>query len=147
MKAFFDLKLIIPTVMVIVIGVALGSFISSRWLFVPDNIKRGDFRNYFADEQTEVIMLGTLWCPICAKTRKFLTEKNIKYLEYDIEASEEGKALAITLGQTDIVPIIILRDRIIRGFNPDDLQKLLHVASMNPHSSNAVQIVSQHNYP
>lgn len=58
-------------------------------------------------QRHNVILYTTSWCPHCDKTRKFLEEKGISYMEYDVEENDEkwreglGKS-----GGKDIVPII-----------------------------------------
>lgn len=144
MKVFFAFKLMILTLLVIGGGLVLGSLISSQWLnAAPDNVQLGNYQEYFPNEQTELILLGTSWCPVCAKAREFLAEQNIAYLEYDVDQSEEGKALAKALAQIDVVPVIILRDRLLRGFNPRDLTELLRSASNQALLPEVVQAVSQ----
>lgn len=134
----------ILTLLVIGGGLVLGSLISSQWLnAAPDNVQLGNYQEYFPNEQTELILLGTSWCPVCAKAREFLEEQNIAYLEYDVDQSEEGKALAKALAQIDVVPVIILRDRLLRGFNPRDLTELLRSASNQVFLPEVVQAVSQ----
>jgi len=126
MQVMINLKLLITTLLVISIGVALGAFASSRWLTLPsDNIRAGDYREHFSDEKTQLIMLGTSWCPVCAKARAFMIEESIEFLEYDIEESEEGRALISALDQHGAVPVIILRDQVVRGFNPDALKAMI----------------------
>lgn len=144
MKALYDSKFIILALLVVISGIALGSAIP-RWLSTPpDNIRLGNFEEHFPNERIDVILLGTAWCPICAKTREFFADENIDYLEYDVDESEEGKALAIELGQTDIVPVILLRDRLLRGFNPDDLRKLLNSENFRNDVANAAHANIHH---
>lgn len=127
MKALHKLKLIFPFILMTIIGITVGSLISLYWSNAPQkNIKPGDYSHYFPDEQTELIMLGTTWCPICAKARAFLQAEDVNYLEYDVDESVAGKTLVEELGETGIVPIILLRDRLLRGFNPEDLKKWLN---------------------
>lgn len=72
----------------------------------------------------KVVLYATEWCGYCAKTRAFLKEKNIDYVEYDIEKSAEGKAQYQSLNGRG-VPLVIVKGKLIRGYNPSLMQSLL----------------------
>lgn len=71
--------------------------------------------------QDKVVLYATEWCGYCAKTRAFLKEKNIDYVEYDIEKSAEGKAQYQLLNGRG-VPLVIVKGKLIRGYNPSVIQ-------------------------
>ncbi|MCB1788018.1 MAG: glutaredoxin family protein [Gammaproteobacteria bacterium] len=67
--------------------------------------------------QADVIMYGAQWCGYCAKARALFREKRIAYFEYDIERSAEGRRQYEALRGSG-VPLIVVRDQVIRGYNP-----------------------------
>lgn len=72
----------------------------------------------------EVILYATSWCGYCAQTRKFLSENDIKYVEYDIEKSYEGKSQYDALGVSG-VPILLVNNILVKGYNPREIMRLL----------------------
>jgi mycoredoxin len=74
--------------------------------------------------QDKVVLYATAWCGYCAKTRAFFKENNIDYIEYDIEKSTEGRAQYQSLNGRG-VPLVIVKGKLIRGYNPGLMQSLL----------------------
>lgn len=73
----------------------------------------------------EVIMLGTWWCRYCYQARRYFTDNNISYCEYDIEHSAEGEKLFNDVnGQ--VVPVLLIEQYIISGFDETRLEHLLN---------------------
>ncbi len=73
----------------------------------------------------EVIMLGTWWCPYCYQARRYLTDNNISYCEYDIERSEKGEKLFNDVnGQ--VIPVLLIDKYMMNGFDEARLENLLH---------------------
>lgn len=73
----------------------------------------------------EVIMLGTWWCPYCYQARRYLTDNNISYCEYDIERSAEGEKLFNDVnGQ--VIPVLLIDKYMMSGFDEARLKNLLH---------------------
>ena len=72
----------------------------------------------------EVIMLGTWWCPYCYQARRYLTDNNISYCEYDIERSAEGERLFNEVnGQ--VIPVLLIDKYTMNGFDEARLENLL----------------------
>ena len=74
--------------------------------------------------KNKVVLYATDWCGYCAKTRAFLKQNNIDYVEYDIEKSAEGRVQYQSLNGRGI-PLVIVKGKLIRGYNPDLLKELL----------------------
>ncbi len=66
--------------------------------------------------QSEVVLYATSWCGYCQKTRELLAEQGVRYVEYDIEKSEEGRRQHRALNGHG-VPVLNIRGTIIRGYN------------------------------
>ena len=80
--------------------------------------------DYAAAHGGKPILYATDWCGYCKKTRTFLKENNIDYVEYDIEKSEEGAEQHKRLGGRG-VPVLLINGEVIRGFNPDGILKAM----------------------
>jgi glutaredoxin len=64
-------------------------------------------------------MPGCVWCE---KTRKFLTNNKIEFIEYDIVSSANNRKRFDKL-ESRGVPLIIIGDNRILGFNEETLRK------------------------
>ena len=75
--------------------------------------------------QPDVIMLGTWWCQYCYQARRYLTEHNISYCEYDIERSAEGEKLYNDIKGRGI-PVLLVDKYVMNGFDEAHLERLLN---------------------
>ena len=71
-----------------------------------------------------ITMYSTSWCPHCKRARMYFAERGIAYEEIDIEASEKNKRDFKELGGGG-VPLIIVGDKAMRGFDPKRMDALL----------------------
>jgi glutaredoxin len=76
------------------------------------------------DVNADVVMYTTEWCPYCKKARSFLDENNVKYVEYDIEKSSEGRAKYNNIGGRGI-PVLVINGSVLNGYNPKKIINLL----------------------
>lgn len=74
----------------------------------------------------EVVLYATEWCGYCRKARDFFKENNIAYTEYDIEKSSEAKNNYDQLKGKGI-PLVVINGKIIDGYNPGLMAKLLNI--------------------
>ncbi|MFT3930852.1 MAG: glutaredoxin family protein [Spongiibacteraceae bacterium] len=94
-----------------------------NWLNPPEPIKVPD--------GFQAVLYATEWCGYCKRTRKFFTENNIAYREYDIEKSAEGSAQYNQLGGNG-VPVVIIGDQVIHGYDEQTMREALgQLASRN----------------
>ncbi len=95
---------------------------------VPNLLKKpyseADHSEYYAGTGNKVILYGTDWCGYCAKTRAYLTAKKIPFSDMDIEKSATAKQQFAKLNGGP-VPLLLVGDRRITGFNPDTLDSAL----------------------
>ena len=74
--------------------------------------------------QPEVIMYATEWCGYCAAARQFFSDNGIRFLELDVERTSAGYEGHRKLGGNG-VPIIVIGDDIVHGFDEGKLRSLL----------------------
>lgn len=72
----------------------------------------------------QAVLYATEWCGYCARTRKLFNERKIPFREYDIEKSAEGEAQYEKLGGNG-VPLIIIKDKVIHGYDKDEIEEAL----------------------
>lgn len=82
------------------------------------------FRPAVAVQQGDVVLYATAWCGYCQKTRTFLADQNIPYVEYDIEKSGEGRHQYNELKGSG-VPLLNIKGTVVRGYNPDGIMAAL----------------------
>jgi glutaredoxin len=104
---------------IIVLMVAGLIFVSYK-----PSVARIDCNEEILNSKPEVIMLGTWWCPYCYQARRYLTDNNISYCEYDIERSPEGEKLFNDInGQA--IPVLLVDKYVINGFDEARLERAL----------------------
>ncbi len=75
------------------------------------------------DKQVVIYSLPT--CPNCKRAKKYLSQKGIPYIEYDVAKDKERtKEMMQKSGQLG-VPVILVNDDVLIGFNQSNLDKLL----------------------
>jgi glutaredoxin 3 len=73
----------------------------------------------------DVKVYSTPTCPWCKKTKEWLKGNKVKFK--DIDVSEDAKArdeMIDKSGQMG-VPVVMIGDEILVGFNPDKMKELL----------------------
>jgi len=73
----------------------------------------------------KVIIYSTPTWPYCKRAKEYLSRKGISYTEYDVAADrDKAKEMIQKSGQMG-VPVIIINDEVMVGFNQAALDKLL----------------------
>ncbi|MFZ6678325.1 glutaredoxin family protein [Undibacterium sp. Tian12W] len=118
------LKSIASYALILVAGLAVGLAAANvpRWL-TPAYIE-GDYKAYFPDAKTKVVLYATSTCPYCTKTQEYLKAKNIAYVKFDINESEQARKEFKQL-KGEMVPLILVGNRQIAGFKPEVLDSAL----------------------
>lgn len=77
--------------------------------------------------EQHVIIYSTPTCHFCQLAKEFLTEKNIPYTNYDVsmDAAKRQEMIQMT-GQLG-VPVIVINDSIMVGFDREKLADKLGV--------------------
>ncbi|MHA3771301.1 glutaredoxin domain-containing protein [Verrucomicrobiota bacterium sgz303538] len=71
-----------------------------------------------------VVMYTTARCPACKAAKQYMTKRGISYDERDVEATKSNYAEFKQLGGTG-VPLILVGDKRMEGFNPRALDEML----------------------
>ena len=73
----------------------------------------------------KVVIYSTPTCPYCHRAKEYLSRKGIPYTDINVaEDREKAKEMTQKSGQMS-VPVIIIDDEIVVGFNQVLLDKLL----------------------
>ena len=102
-----SLKNLIFLVLFVTVICASGCFKTSRG--APESIAE--------KYDGKVVLYSTAWCGYCEKTREVFDQRNIKYIELDIEKSSEGKSEFDRLNGRGI-PLVVVKGRVVEGYAP-----------------------------
>ena len=70
------------------------------------------------DSRCDIVMFSTTSCPYCAKTRALFNSLNVEWCEKDINKSASDAAIFSKIGGRG-VPVTVIGDTTIHGYNPD----------------------------
>ena len=81
-------------------------------------------------QHDQVILYGTAWCSACRSAAAYLTKKGIPFINKDIEKDQAAASELMRKTQaagisSSGVPVIDVRGKLIQGFDPDTLNRLL----------------------
>ena len=65
----------------------------------------------------KVVVYSTPTCPYCKRAKDYLTQKGISYVDYDVAGDKEKAREMIQKSGQMGVPVIIVDDEIMVGFN------------------------------
>lgn len=82
-------------------------------------------------EVPDVTLFTTSWCRFCEKTREYLQAAGIPYQDVDIEKSAAANARFKQRGGHG-VPLIIIGDQTIHGFDRQRIRAALEPFNTNP---------------
>ena len=93
-----------------------------------ESVTRHNTQTIKQEEQPIVTIYSTEWCHWCKKAKEFMTEKNIKFIEKDPRIEKDFNELLALARKTgvstenlNVVPIFIIKNEIIIGFNRDEI--------------------------
>ena len=78
----------------------------------------------YAAAGNEVVLYATAQCDHCERTRELFAEKNIPYVEYDIETSSRAHRDYRRLGGRG-VPVVAVNGAVVHGYAPNQILSLL----------------------
>lgn len=116
------LRLVFGMAAFIGLGAAAGA--GAAWLATPapKSFIEGDYSSYQDQTGHQVVLLGTEFCPYCQQARAHLAKRSVAFADIDVENSELGMTWLGQLGSQG-VPVLLIGDRQLRGFNPDNIDQ------------------------
>jgi mycoredoxin len=94
-----------------------------NWDTITDYFVPREDGSYANDAR--VIVYSTSWCGACKKAKRWLSENGVSFTEIDVERSNEGRRRFEALGGRG-VPLIVIRGKVLKGFNPIEMQRLIN---------------------
>ena len=74
---------------------------------------------------TNIVIYGTHICPWCECARKFMRSRKIPFENVYVDDDKKAEALMIKKSGQHHVPVIQIGEKIVIGFDEDELRKLL----------------------
>lgn len=74
---------------------------------------------------SKVVMFGTDWCPYCAHARALFKRLGVDYVELDLDRDQDAKQFAREHLKPVVTPIIVIGNRVLKGYNEADLTAAL----------------------
>lgn len=72
-----------------------------------------------------VSIYSTPTCPYCAQAKQYLKDKSIPYTDIDVSSDEKARQEMIDKSGQMGVPVIVVDDQMIVGFDRGRLEQLL----------------------
>lgn len=92
---------------------------------MPKGLTRCDSQNHMPDTNKEVIIYSTPSCHFCHMAKEFFKESGVSYTEHDVAADQAQRAEMIEKSGQMGVPVIIIGNDLIVGFNKPKIVELL----------------------
>ena len=73
----------------------------------------------------KVVIYSTPTCPYCKRAKDYFTQKGIAYTDYNVAEDREKTKEMIQKSKQMGVPVIIVDDEVLVGFNQAKLDSLL----------------------
>jgi glutaredoxin 3 len=64
-------------------------------------------------------------CPWCKKVKAYLNSKNVSFTDINVESDLKGRAALAKLSPEMSVPVLEIDDRVIIGFNKEQIDACL----------------------
>ncbi|WP_189346249.1 glutaredoxin family protein [Undibacterium macrobrachii] len=124
MKINYYLKQSLYLVVTIIVGLSIGNAIINIKELTKKSYMEGDYSEFYVGTKSQVILYGTTTCPFCKEARSYLKSKNISFVDYDVDLHEQGRKDFQKLNG-EVVPLILIGDRKISGFNSQAIDDAL----------------------
>lgn len=110
--------------LILAAGLAIGSGVPYISKALKPAYIEGDYSAYYLTGKNSIVLYGTDSCPYCIQARAFLRERNIAFIDRDVSASAQNRREFAQLGRK-AVPVMLVGERLLTGFNPDHLESAL----------------------
>lgn len=74
-----------------------------------------------------VTVYSTPTCPFCKQVKKYLDAHQVAYTDFDVSSDQEKAEEMIKVSGQMGVPVIVIDQEILVGFDKEKLQELLNV--------------------
>jgi glutaredoxin-like YruB-family protein len=82
------------------------------------------------EQQKRVILFSTPTCSWCRRTKDYFRKNRIRFREIDVSKDERAMRDVVRMTGQMGVPVVLIGNRPIVGFNKQEIDKLLQIRSM-----------------
>lgn len=118
------IKTLLSYALILAAGSAIGIALPRLYQEFRPVYSTGDYSAHYPDKSTNVVVYGTATCPYCQQARSYLEERQIRFVDIDVNESKAGRQAFVDLGGK-AVPVILVGDRLLTGFNKRHLDDAL----------------------
>lgn len=79
-----------------------------------------------AEQEKRVTIFTTPTCPYCVYAKRYMSEHGVRYTEVDVSKDRAGLRRMVTMTGQYGVPVILVGERAMVGWNPAEFEALLH---------------------
>lgn len=79
------------------------------------------------EEKPKVKVYSTTTCPWCHRAKEFLDELGVEYEDINVAEDQQAAQEMVEKSGQRGVPVIMIGDDVIVGFNPDAIKKALNM--------------------
>ena len=120
----FSLKSILFYIVLFCIGIIGNHLYYTANDDTPFSELSGDFSKLGVSVSVPIVAYTASWCDACKELKTYLSVNNIEYKNVDIEEDKTAMKRLQKFGVIG-VPVIIIKDNLIQGFNSYLLNKYL----------------------
>ena len=96
-----------------------GARVLMHWVSTPSIVEFGDRSALLERTGSELVLFSVSTCAFCGKARQWLTANAVPFKELVVDESLAAQQLFDELDEPG-VPVLVMRDRVIRGFAMDE---------------------------
>ena len=117
--------------LLLVAGSATAGIYVAQWFSPTKPVYiSGDYSTQRSAAGSDIVLIGTAWCPYCKQARDYLKFRGLDFADLDIEQSRQAHEWLESLN-APAVPVLLIGDRQIRGFRPEAIDQAL--MALKPH--------------
>lgn len=75
----------------------------------------------------KVFIYSTPWCAYCKMAKEYFKKNNVEYTEYDVASDAVKRQEMLDKTHQMGVPVIIINDKIVIGFDRGKINQLLEI--------------------
>lgn len=111
-----SVKTVAVYALILALGLGAGHALPRVWQMVTPKYSTGDFKAFYPDAKTQVVVYGTDTCPYCIQARDYLKGRKVAFGDFNVKDGGKGQRDYAALG-AKVVPVILIGNRRLEGFN------------------------------
>ncbi len=82
-----------------------------------------------SDNKNKVIIYSTPSCHFCNMAKDYFTQNGVSFESYDVSSDSDKRAEMMEISGQLGVPVIVVDDKVVIGFNKPKLAELLDISN------------------